>query len=105
MLSKSAQQIETSHCFVVNGFVDKCDCNFNYEFEINQLGDQKVYIGSYPLGLDDIAMMKQFGINSIINLQTERQMQERKVDWKMLQKMYKNNDIQAVFHYPIDEVS
>jgi protein-tyrosine phosphatase len=32
-------------------------------------------------------------------------MQERSVDWGMLQKMYKNNDISAVFHYPIDEVS
>lgn len=32
-------------------------------------------------------------------------MRERKVDWNMLQKMYKNNDIQAVFHYPIEEVS
>lgn len=32
-------------------------------------------------------------------------MRERKVDWNMLQNMYKNNDIQAVFHYPIDESS
>jgi len=84
MLSKSAQQIETSACFVVNGFIDKCDCNFNFEFELNKLGDQKVYLGSYPTGLDEVDLIKQYGINSVINLQTEKQMQERKVDWKML---------------------
>lgn len=37
--AKSAKQIETSNCFVINGFVDKCDGNFNFEFEFSKLDE------------------------------------------------------------------
>jgi protein-tyrosine phosphatase len=62
-------------------------------------------VSSYPNSLDDIEHIRRYGVNAVINLQTEKQMQERRVEWPMVQRMYKNNDIQAVFHYPIDEMS
>lgn len=56
--------------WVINGCVEKCDANFLKDFYIDQVHDQNIFIGPYPVDDQDVKEMKDIGITAVLNLQT-----------------------------------
>ena len=55
--------------FVVNGFVNKADGNFELDYRVAKLSDSGISIGSYPINDQDVIQAKNSGCNSVIDIQ------------------------------------
>jgi hypothetical protein len=58
----------TEEVFVVNGFVNKADGNFELDFRIQRIEESGITIGSFPGNDKDISQVKNAGCNSVIDL-------------------------------------
>jgi hypothetical protein len=65
---RSGEWKNQTHINIVNGHVQKCDCNFISEFHITKLPNTNIYIGSYPSTKEDIEKINGLGINAILSL-------------------------------------
>ena len=54
--------------YIVNGFVNKGDGNFEGPFLLKTLGDTGITIGSYPGTDQDVQMVKQAGCTAVLDL-------------------------------------
>ena len=55
-----------------------------------------LYVGVYPQGLKDIQDLKECcGITAVLNLQSDQDLSERKVDWPAMEGLYKKLGIEA----------
>jgi hypothetical protein len=55
--------------YVVNGFVNKGDGNFELDFRYATFENQRVTIGSFPDKDDDISALKNSGCTSVLDIQ------------------------------------
>jgi atypical dual specificity phosphatase len=55
-----------------------------------------LYVGTYPQGFEDIrGLKKRFRVSVVLNLQTDHDIRERGIDWKMLETHYRMLDIEV----------
>ena len=92
-----------SDSWVINGCVQKTDANFFKDFYINEIKDQNIFIGSYPIDDEDVRDMKNIGITAVLNLQTQDDIAERGYSWTKMQQLYQNKGIKSAIHYSIDD--
>ena len=92
-----------SDAWVINGCVQKTDANFFKDFYINEIRDQNIFIGSYPIDDQDIRDMKDIGITAVLNLQTQDDIAERGYSWAKMQQLYQQKGIKSAIHYSIDD--
>jgi len=53
-----------------------------------------LYVGTYPQGFEDIReLKKRLRVSAALNLQTDQDVRERGIDWKLLEAHYKALDI------------
>ena len=54
-----------------------------------------LYVGTYPQGFEDIQeLKKRLRVSAVLNLQTDHDIRERGMDWKMLETHYRELDIE-----------
>jgi len=66
--SGSTLWANTEEVFVVNGFVNKADGNFELEFKFQKIEEFGVTIGSYPQKDNDISQLRSNGCNSVLDI-------------------------------------
>lgn len=80
----------------------RLDINFVANLNFNKIGDYPIYIGPYPQNEDDIEKISEAGITAILNLQTDKDMQHRQVNWGTLFSLYQKRKI-VPFRFPIKD--
>lgn len=48
-------------------------------------------------------MLQDYGINSVLNIQTHEEQNQRAVNPGKLKQFYRNHGINKVVHYPVDD--
>ena len=62
---------------LVNSFLEELDVNFVANLVFNRMGDKNIYIGPYPQSYNDFKEIAQANINSILNVQTDKDLIHR----------------------------
>ncbi|KRX02916.1 Carbohydrate-binding-like fold [Pseudocohnilembus persalinus] len=70
-----------------------------FDFKFSQI-DENLFLGPYPQGEQDIQKLKESGIQAVLNLQTEEDMQWRGISWEQQQQEYQKNNIKG-YNFPI----
>lgn len=83
--------------FVVNGFVNKGDGNFEGPFVLKTLEETGITIGSYPGNESDIMAIKNAGCTAVLDVQAEY----RSIDFAKAQAMFRKAGINVVKNVPI----
>jgi protein-tyrosine phosphatase len=73
----------------------KLDCNLQFDFSFVKV-QPHLSVGPYPSSLDDIRKLQSYNVKAVLNLQTDRDMKTRGVDWEKLKGDYKSMGIAAV---------
>jgi hypothetical protein len=90
----------TEEVFVVNGFVNKADGNFELAFKIAKIDNTGVSIGSFPQTDYDVSQVKSFGCNSVLDIMSNY----RSVDPKTEVQMFKKQGFNYVILSPVSDV-
>ena len=59
-----------------------------------------LYVGNCPVASDDIELLKESGINAVLNLQSDEDLISHAIDWPALRACYSSLDI-AIRRVPI----
>ena len=62
----------------------------------------RVFVGSGPNSKEDIARLKQLKVSAVISLQTDEDLRARDVDWRAIQTLYQENEINLQ-NFPIND--
>ena len=96
-------KISPDSCYLLtNSFLEILDVNFVANLVFNRMGDKKIYIGPYPQSEEDFKIIAKSGINSILNVQSDKDFIFRQIDHKLQLKQAKNLGI-TINRYPIED--
>ena len=79
---------------LANSLINRVDINFVADFKFNKMGSFPIYVGPYPQNEQDIKTLAENGITAVLNVQTDRDIKHRQVDYIHLQTCYRENNIQ-----------
>ena len=97
--------ISPDSCYLLtNSFLEILDVNFVANLVFNRMGDKKVYIGPYPQSENDFKMIAQSGIDSILNVQSDKDLVFRQINHQLQLKQAKNLGL-TIYRYPIEDFS
>ena len=91
----------TEEVFVVNGFVNKGDGNFEGEFHCKMIGESGIAIGSYPDNDMNVSEVKQLGCSAVIDIQSNNY---RSVSFEQSQSMFKRQGFNIVKNLPTPDI-
>ena len=80
----------------MNGIVDKLDVNLVLDLEFDEVEGEHIVIGPYPQSKQDVGVLVEYGVNAVINLQTDVDMNHRGVLWARMVKEYRKCGVQGV---------
>ena len=83
--------------------IEIVDANFVGGMEFDAI-PPRLFIGPYPQLPEDIDQMKASGVTAVLNLQTDADMRQRRVDWGRLLRHYRLSQCQRRVAGPPDEV-
>ena len=84
-------KISPDSCYLLtNSFLEILDVNFVANLVFNRMGDKKIYIGPYPQSLDDFKLISESGINSILNVQSDKNLIFLQINHELQLKQAKN---------------
>ena len=90
-------------CFLLkNSKLEFIDVNFVATLDFNKIGDFNIYIGPYPQTEQDFESMHKSGINTVLNVQTDKDLESRQLDINILKKYASKYDIK-IERYPIED--
>ena len=96
-------KVSPDSCYLLtNSFLEILDVNFVANLVFNQMGDKKIYIGPYPQSLEDFQKIAEAGINSILNVQSDKDLIFRQINHQLQLKQAKNLGIK-INRYPIED--
>ena len=96
-------KISPDSCYLLtNSFLEILDVNFVANLVFNRMGDKKIYIGPYPQSLDDFKLISEAGINSILNVQSDKDLIFRQINHQLQLKQAKNLGIK-INRYPMED--
>ena len=96
-------KISPDSCYLLtNSFLEILDVNFVANLVFNRMGDKKIYIGPYPQSLDDFKLISEAGINSILNVQSDKDLIFRQINHELQLKQAKNLGIK-INRYPMED--
>jgi protein-tyrosine phosphatase len=98
------QVLVRSHsCYLLtNSFLEILDVNFVANLVFNRIGDKKIYIGPYPQSLNDFKEIAKEKINSILNVQSDKDLIFRQINHKLQLNQAKSLGIR-INRYPIED--
>ena len=92
-----------ANCFLLkNSKLEFIDVNFVAILDFNKIGDTNIYIGPYPQTEQDFESMYKSGINTVLNVQTDRDLEYRQLNISILEK-YANEYNIKIERYPIED--
>ena len=92
-----------ANCFLLkNSKLEFIDVNFVATLDFNKIGDYNIYIGPYPQTEQDFDSMHKSGINTVLNVQTDKDLESRQLDINILKKYANKYDIK-IERYPIED--
>ena len=95
--------ISPDSCYLLtNSFLEILDVNFVANLVFNRMGDKKIYIGPYPQSENDFQIIAQNGIDSILNVQSDKDLIFRQINHTLQLKQAKNLGI-TINRYPIED--
>ena len=98
----STEQRYSDLVFSVNATVDKVDGNLISEFFIYQIeGNNSIYAGSYPSNSNEVHLIVKQGVQSVLNLQSEEDMEQRQVLFQNMKQIYSQYGITNVVNFPL----
>ena len=86
--------------FNYNSHVKRFDFNFVSEFIFNKIGKYNIYLGPYPQNLSDFQEIKKQGINTILNVQSDKDFKDRNINFEMDLNICKQLNIDII-RFPI----
>ena len=96
-------RISPDSCYLLtNSFLEILDVNFVANLVFNRMGDKKIYIGPYPQSLDDFKKISEAGINSILNVQSDKDLIFRQINHQLQLKQTKSLGIK-INRYPMED--
>ena len=96
-------KISPDSCYLLtNSFLEILDVNFVANLVFNRMGDKKIYIGPYPQSLDDFKLISEAGINSILNVQSDKDLIFRQINHELQLRQAKNLGIK-INRYPMED--
>ena len=96
-------KISPDSCYLLtNSFLEILDVNFVANLVFNRMGDKKIYIGPYPQSLEDFKLISEAGINSILNVQSDKDLIFRQINHELQLKQAKNLGIK-INRYPMED--
>ena len=96
-------KISPDSCYLLtNSFLEILDVNFVANLVFNRMGDKKIYIGPYPQSLNDFKEISEAGINSILNVQSDKDLIFRQINHELQLKQAKSLGIK-INRYPIED--
>ena len=70
-----------AQCFLLkNSKLEFIDVNFVATLDFDKIGDFNIYIGPYPQTEQDFKSMYKSGINTVLNIQTDKDFESRQLD-------------------------
>ena len=66
-----------------NSFLEILDVNFVANLEFDKIGDKNIYIGPYPQSENDFKILSEKGIDTILNLQTDKDFKFRQINYQL----------------------
>ena len=91
-----------SNYLLTNSFLEILDVNFVSELEFNKMGNKNIFIGPYPQSENDFKKLYENGINSILNVQTDKDMKIRQINYQFQLELAKKYKIK-IYRYPIED--
>ena len=96
-------KISPDSCYLLtNSFLEILDVNFVANLVFNKMGDKKIYIGPYPQSYEDFKLISESGINSILNVQSDKDLIFRQINHELQLKQSKSLGIK-INRYPIED--
>ena len=96
-------RISPDSCYLLtNSFLEILDVNFVANLVFNRMGEKNIYIGPYPQSLDDFQKISEAGINSILNVQSDKDLIFRQINHQLQLKQAKSLGIK-INRYPIED--
>ena len=90
-------------CYLLkNSYLDFIDVNFVATLDFNKIGYTNIYLGPYPQSEQDFESMYKSGINTVLNVQTDKDFESRQLDINILNK-YANKYGIKIERYPIED--
>ena len=83
-----------------NSYLEILDKNFVAEFNFDKMGDKNIFIGPLPQNIEDYKKLKENGITAIINLNSQKDLERRKINLDNHKKIVKDLNIELI-HFPI----
>ena len=96
-------KISPDSCYLLtNSYLEILDVNFVANLVFNRMGDKKIYIGPYPQSEEDFKIISKSGIDSILNVQSDKDLIFRQINHQLQLKQAKNLGI-TINRYPIED--
>lgn len=96
-------RISPDSCYLLtNSFLEILDVNFVANLVFNKMGDKKIYIGPYPQSESDFKIISESGINSILNVQSDKDLIFRQINHQLQLKQSQSYGIK-INRYPIED--
>ena len=87
---------------LLNSFLEQLDVNFVANLVFNRMGDKKIYIGPYPQSYNDFKEIADANIDSILNVQTDKDLIHRQINHNQQKRECKELGIE-ITRYPIED--
>lgn len=91
----------TEEVFVVNGFVNKGDGNFEGDFHCKSIGESGIAVGSYPENDMNVSEVKQLGCQAVIDIQSNNY---RSISFEHSQSMFKRQGFNIIKNLPTPDL-
>ena len=96
-------KISPDSCYLLtNSFLEILDVNFVANLVFNKMGDKKIYIGPYPQSEEDFKTISESGIDSILNVQSDKDLIFRQINHQLQLKQAKSHGL-TIYRYPIED--
>ncbi len=96
-------KISPDSCYLLtNSFLEILDVNFVANLVFDKMGDKKIYIGPYPQSENDFKLIAESGIDTILNVQSDKDLIFRQINHQLQLKQAKNLGL-TIHRYPIED--
>ena len=91
-----------SYYLLTNSFLEVLDVNFVSNLEFNKMGDKNIFIGPYPQSINDFKKLSESKIDTILNVQSDKDLLIRQVNFEIQLEEAKKFGI-TINRYPIED--
>ena len=91
-----------SYYLLTNSFLEVLDVNFISNLEFDKMGEKNIFIGPYPQSINDFKRLSESEIDTILNIQSDKDLLIRQVNYELQIEEAKKYGI-TINRYPIED--